>query len=244
MALSAVDSLLSTVNSLDQFATPEFLNLVRNSLEYIPTGDLSDPSSYAKIATDLTKYAAKQVYDPALEQRVVQLLGEDLNRHREKQAREESQNLSSNKGSDYNVIPRVQLAQPGPVTLRKFEPLRHVALIGSTTAGKTTFMIRMLLDDKFADYDQFVLSESGIKGETVTNIEKAAQFEVRIKNKGQIDDKFMVYYKSHDVDDVVRFCLNEDKDRKKLVFFDDIQVIDFFTGLHHFLLLSIDPNIE
>ena len=107
-----------------------------------------------------------------------------------------------------------------------FRERKHICLIGSTDAGKTTNIITMLLkNNMFAFYDMFALCASGLDGENMVRFRKASLWNLNFRNNPNKTNNF-AYFKNEEVQKCIDFISDSDKrDKQKLVFFDDQQAM-------------------
>jgi hypothetical protein len=211
----------SIVSELKNFASPDFIDLVGTLAIYSPlTADISYPTKI--LINNLRHYVSSGIFSSSTEQQIVDYLKTDYLSWLEKEASDwhNLHPIGSKLNSLANNVPAIKPKDDmGP-----FRPLHHVAMIGSTNAGKTTYFIKMLLQNRFPDFDQFVFIETGIKPETTQNVLKAAAYAMRIQQGKPKHSKEFVYYKVHELKDALRHCTENDNSLKKLVFLDDAQV--------------------
>jgi len=212
----------SLLDGLSVFASREFVDVIGSILLYTPPL-ASLPTPIRLMIAQLKNYAIKGVYDDGEESKLKSLFTNDYADWLEKIRTEWGDSHPLHKT---NVTAPFE-QQKNTRTFKGFEPQRHVAMLGATTAGKTTTFIKMLMDDGiFVDFDQFVLVDTGLKQETTTNLFKAAQYNLRIMQKKPYNLKQTVYFKPHEMKDCINHISSVDKDMKKLVFLDDVSLFN------------------
>jgi len=99
----------------------------------------------------------------------------------------------------------------------------NVCLFGVTQSGKTTAFITWLYTDLITDFDLFILIGSDLlKKDKVEEIRTAVQYALMKQGKEYNTDVFAFYNRTQ-LDDGIDFATTN-SGKKKLVFFDDIQL--------------------
>jgi len=115
-----------------------------------------------------------------------------------------------------------QLEQASKDTFSGFED-GNVCLFGVTQSGKTTAFITWLYTDLISDFDLFILIGSDLlKADKVQEIRTAVQYAL-MKQGVEYNDNCFAFYNRTQLDDGIDFATTN-SGRKKLVFFDDIQL--------------------
>jgi hypothetical protein len=106
-----------------------------------------------------------------------------------------------------------------------FVEKRHIALVGTTNAGKTSWVITTLLKPNgFAPFDVFYFVASPItEASKLQQMKKAVDFNMRIINKKEVTRNEFAFFKNTQFNEVKIELSNAPSSLRKLVFFDDIQ---------------------
>lgn len=103
-----------------------------------------------------------------------------------------------------------------------FEQKNHVALIGTTNSGKTSWLITSLLKGQFKDYDMFVFVGAKSAKDDVNNLHKAVAYDLKFNKKKDPQNNF-VFFHNEQIGDAIQFCEQQESSKSKLCFFDDLQ---------------------
>lgn len=214
------DDFEEILQKLGSFASKDFVNFVRTALIYSPPITFL-PYPMRIVLNHLSQYAVDSIYDKGSEEKLMELFQNDFLTYLDKVRKEYEEQHPLSK--TLQQVPYQQMTNAR--TFKGFEPNRHIIFFGSTTAGKTTEFIReMLTQGIFTDFEQFLLVDTGLKQDMTQNIFKAAAHNMRVERKMEKDDKQLVYYKPHQVKEAIHHLAEVDRDKKKLAFFDDVQV--------------------
>jgi hypothetical protein len=119
-----------------------------------------------------------------------------------------------------------------------FETLAHTALIGSTNSGKTTLLTSYLYNiaDKniMPEFDQFILIGSDyMNNEKIQPIRRAVMWNL-LENKKPYQEDVFAYFKASQINDAVAMVSSANTDKKRIMFFDDIQISNHAQSLGNF----------
>jgi Poxvirus A32 protein len=121
-----------------------------------------------------------------------------------------------------------------------FKSKGHVALIGATGSGKTSWVISQLYKGTISDYDMFYYAgASSLTKEKITEIRDASCFNLEKIQHKRTEDSFM-FYNLGQIEDLMHVLNNTEKnseDKNTIVFFDDIQAVTDGRILKSFLAL-------
>ena len=112
------------------------------------------------------------------------------------------------------------------VSKEKFEGFKegNVVLFGVTQSGKTTNFVTWLYNGLISNFDMFVLVGSDLlKEESIQQIRTGIQYALMEQGKEYNNDVF-AYFNRSQIEDAIDFATSKNSDKKKLVFFDDIQL--------------------
>lgn len=105
-----------------------------------------------------------------------------------------------------------------------FAENNHVVIIGSTSSGKTTNTITMLLKPQlFTNFDIFVYTASSLSEQKIEQVRQAALCNLQLEQKKPAENSF-IYFKENQVNDSINFLSTQRRDTQKLAFFDDMQI--------------------
>jgi hypothetical protein len=104
-----------------------------------------------------------------------------------------------------------------------FASNNHVVIIGSTSSGKTTNTITMLLKPMFKEFDLFVYTASSLSEGKINEVRQAVLYNLQIEQQKEAENSF-VYFKETQVNDSINYLSTQRRDSKKLAFFDDMQI--------------------
>jgi hypothetical protein len=105
-----------------------------------------------------------------------------------------------------------------------FASNNHVVIIGSTSSGKTTNTITMLLKPQlFSQFDCFVYTASSLSEGKINEVRQAALYNLQVEQSKDAENAF-VYFKETQVNDSINFLSTQRREAKKLAFFDDMQI--------------------
>jgi hypothetical protein len=102
-----------------------------------------------------------------------------------------------------------------------FENKNHVALIGTTNSGKTTWLVSAILKGLFKDYNMFIYVGAKTATNDLFNLHKAVLYD--LKTNKQIKEPKFVYFHTDQILDAIQFIETEELGEDKLCFFDDLQ---------------------
>ena len=103
-----------------------------------------------------------------------------------------------------------------------FKGQGHVLLIGSTNSGKTSWLVTSLYDDIFNEFDMFVFVGAKAAQDDMINLYNAVAYHFKIDKQESYENKF-VYFHNDKIEDAILFCEHKEPEKRKLVFFDDMQ---------------------
>ena len=128
---------------------------------------------------------------------------------------------------------RKKLGQTRPIqgpleqpSKEKFEGFKegNVVLFGVTQSGKTTNFITWLYNGLISNFDLFILVGSDLlKEESIQQIRTGIQYALMEQGK-EFNNDICAYYNRSQIEDAIDFATSKNGDKKKLVFFDDIQL--------------------
>ena len=100
----------------------------------------------------------------------------------------------------------------------------NVVMFGVTQSGKTTNFVTWLYNGIITNFDMFILVGSDLlKEESIQQIRTGVQFALMEEGKEFNDDVF-AYFNRSQIEDAIDFATSKNSDKRKLVFFDDIQL--------------------
>jgi len=112
------------------------------------------------------------------------------------------------------------------ISKEKFEGFKegNVVLFGVTQSGKTTNFVTWLYNGLITNFDMFILVGSDLlKEESIQQIRTGIQYALMEQGKEFNTDVF-AYFNRSQIEDAIDFATSKNADKKKLVFFDDIQL--------------------
>lgn len=98
----------------------------------------------------------------------------------------------------------------------------HIILMGATNSGKTSWLITSLYENVFDDFDMFVFVGAKSAYRDLDNLSNAVAAHFVLDKKLPANNTF-VYFHNDKIADAISFCQHMYKDKRKLVFFDDMQ---------------------
>jgi hypothetical protein len=129
-----------------------------------------------------------------------------------------------------NSLPLKQKTQEQAATEILNKLVGNTAIFGHTNSGKTNFVMKCLYFDKFEDYDMFIYVKHTSPAQITNNVEQIREAAITDlilnKNKGEdyANENFL-FFRDFQVEESIQFCESEQtKGKKKIIFFDDIQV--------------------
>jgi len=139
-------------------------------------------------------------------------------------------------------------AESAPTKAEKFEGFKwpgHVLFFGHTGTGKTTNFITMMLKGMFKEFDMFVFVGSDIVTEEwMLDIREAVEYNLQHFQSKPYENVFY-FYKMSQSEEAIHFCTTQNKEKKKLIFFDDLQTNSKSTkDVFSFIIESKNANAQ
>lgn len=106
----------------------------------------------------------------------------------------------------------------------------NTSIFGHTNSGKTNFVMKCLYFDKFEPYDMFIYVKHTSPAQVTNNVEQIREAAISdlLLNKGKEENyanENFLFFRDFQVEEAIQFCESEQtKGKKKIIFFDDIQV--------------------
>jgi hypothetical protein len=117
--------------------------------------------------------------------------------------------------------PMIKLQDNGNA-FKGFKNEGHIILFGATNSGKTSWLITSLFDNVFDDFDMFVFVGAASASGDLNNLSDsvAAHF---VLDKHMSAHQTFLYFHNDKMNEAIICCQHMFKDKRKLVFFDDMQ---------------------
>ncbi|MEI7669633.1 MAG: hypothetical protein WCJ33_06095 [Pseudomonadota bacterium] len=143
-----------------------------------------------------------------------------------------NENYTSLNNSQYlnNSLPYEQKNKEINATETLNKLIGNTAIFGHTNSGKTNFVMKCLYFDKFDDYDMFIYVKHTSAAQVTNNVEQIREAAIsdlilnKNKDPEEANENFL-FFRDYQVEASIQFCESEQaKSKKKIIFFDDIQV--------------------
>lgn len=100
----------------------------------------------------------------------------------------------------------------------------NVILFGVTQSGKTTSFVTWLYNDLIKEFDMCILVGSDLlKQDKIQEIRTGVQYALMKQSKEYNQDVF-AFFNRNQLDDALDFAIQKNTDKRKIIFFDDIQL--------------------
>lgn len=163
----------------------------------------------------------------------LQLAQEEADRQRKSRAEPTTLNHTQ---LTTNRLPYLEKAQKASQTEELKQLIGNTTIFGHSNAGKTNFVCKMLYFNKVEPFDIFVYVKHTSEAQTTNNIEKVREASVSnmilFGNKEDTEaNESYLFFRDFQVEEAIRFCESDvARGKKKLIFFDDIQVGSDMNG--------------